>query len=516
MGFVRPRLVNLVRLVWLLLVAWYELGIFYSHTSSCPWPDKPLQTSTTPATLPTHVLVVADPQILDHRSYPDRSPWLTRLSQFMVDLNMRKSWRAVLRQGPQTVVFLGDMMDNGRYAMSDDEYERYFRRFKSIFAADEHLPVYYLPGNHDIGLGASSPRYQFSDRAVERYVSHFGALNERTTFGDHTVYMIDAPGLVDEDRERAAVGISYAQWAQSRPNRTVAFLQSSAQDASADPEQPILLFTHVPLSRPEGTDCGPLRERGTIRQGRGLGYQNLLSAQASLLVLQSLRPAIIFSGDDHDYCEYVHTVPVSDTKRPSPPLSVPEITVKTFSIAMGIRHPGYQLLSLVPPSPGRGTPTVAHQPCLLPDQLGIYLNVYIPLISLTLIVLLATNARRVLSRHSSPTRQSGDPASIPLASPSEDDVDHDLPPPSAWRAKAFRHSAPYSRTFTFVFRGQARRLTLSLPALIRSVVRFVWSGGGREGKARKRAGVGKGLVKDFVEAAWAPLALFVAIAWWVW
>ena len=56
-------------------------------------------------------------------------------------------------------------------------------------------------------------------------------------------------------------------------------------------------------------------------------------------------------------------------------------------MVMGIRHPGYQLLSLVPPSPDRGTPSFAHQPCLLPDQLGIYLNAYIPLLALTLITL---------------------------------------------------------------------------------------------------------------------------------
>ena len=30
-------------------------------------------------------------------------------------------------------------------------YEQYFRRFKDIFAADEGLLMYYLPGNHDIG-----------------------------------------------------------------------------------------------------------------------------------------------------------------------------------------------------------------------------------------------------------------------------------------------------------------------------------------------------------------------------
>ena len=64
---------------------------------------------------------MADPQILDRRSYTDRPPWLMRLSQFIVDLNLRKSWRAVLRQRADAVVFLGDMMDNGRLAMSDDE-----------------------------------------------------------------------------------------------------------------------------------------------------------------------------------------------------------------------------------------------------------------------------------------------------------------------------------------------------------------------------------------------------------
>ena len=44
-----------------------------------------------------------------------------RLSQFIVDLNLRKSWRAVRRQRPDAVVFLGDMMDNGRVDMSDSE-----------------------------------------------------------------------------------------------------------------------------------------------------------------------------------------------------------------------------------------------------------------------------------------------------------------------------------------------------------------------------------------------------------
>ena len=34
---------------------------------------------------------------------------------------MRKSWSAVKRFDPNAVVFLGDMMDNGRFASDDEE-----------------------------------------------------------------------------------------------------------------------------------------------------------------------------------------------------------------------------------------------------------------------------------------------------------------------------------------------------------------------------------------------------------
>ena len=70
----------------------------------------------------TNILVVADPQILDRRSYPGRAEWLLHLTAFVVDMNMRKSWMALMRLRPHTVVFLGDMMDNGRADMSDEEY----------------------------------------------------------------------------------------------------------------------------------------------------------------------------------------------------------------------------------------------------------------------------------------------------------------------------------------------------------------------------------------------------------
>ena len=43
------------------------------------------------------------------------------LSQRVVDLYLRKSWWATLRLRPDVIIFLGDMMDGGRFAMSDAE-----------------------------------------------------------------------------------------------------------------------------------------------------------------------------------------------------------------------------------------------------------------------------------------------------------------------------------------------------------------------------------------------------------
>ncbi|KAI0645414.1 Metallo-dependent phosphatase-like protein [Trametes meyenii] len=510
-----PRFVNFVRLLWLLAIAWYELGTFYHHTSICQWPDAFLATSGTSIATPTHVLLVADPQILDHRSYPDRPPWLMWLSQFIVDLNIRKSWRATLRRNPDSVVFLGDMMDNGRVDMSDEEYDRYVRRFRSIFSARKQLPMHHMPGNHDIGLGLSSPSYRFSEHARERYLSNFSPPNQQIAIGEHTVVLIDAPGLVDEDRARTASGMSYTEWAISHPNSTAAFVHAFAQTRADLPEgaKPIL-FTHVPLSRPAGASCGPLRERGTIREGRGLGYQNLLSPQASQFLLQSIRPAIVFSGDDHDYCEYTHTLPVTESKRPSAPDSIPEITVKSFSMAMGVRRPGYQLLSLIPPSASPDVQTFAHTPCLLPDQLGIYLSVYVPLIVLSLSALLLSNIRRSCTRHSSQGARSNEWTSLGPSNPAE--LDFDLPPPSAWRNKEFPRPG-WRHTFAFTVFGRRLRLTLSAAAVLDSLIAFFWTGGkAGEEDGHRRRGVLKGFLIDVRDVAWAPLALFVAIAWWVW
>ena len=61
----------------------------------------------------THILLVADPHILDERSYPERSSPLRAVSRIFVDMNLRKAWRVARGKRPHAIIFLGDMMDNG-------------------------------------------------------------------------------------------------------------------------------------------------------------------------------------------------------------------------------------------------------------------------------------------------------------------------------------------------------------------------------------------------------------------
>ncbi|KAG1826478.1 Metallo-dependent phosphatase-like protein [Suillus variegatus] len=515
--------VNGLRATWIIVVLWYEVCTFDHVLHDCQWPD--IHQPDAPNTRIARVLVVADPQIADHRSYPNRNFLMKALGQFIIDLNLRRSWHSTInRMQPHAVVFLGDLMDNGRATMSNSEYNAYAARFFDIFnLRDLSIPTFFLPGNHDLGLGEE---FSFSLEAATRYTSHFGPLNHKTTIGNHTVLFINAVGLVEEDVVRADRGYSYDNW-PAVAGGSVEFVKRFSGHEHASP---IVLFTHIPLARPFDADCGPLRERGTIRQGHGLGYQNTLSNEASQFLLRSLGPSLIFSGDDHDYCEYSHPLPFPSA---SGSTAAREITVKSFSMAMGIHRPGFQLLSLISRVPVMETltqlpnspPSLLDTPCFLPDQLGIYLNIYLPFILLSVLSLLAFNAHRTLAggkththrqpgvsprpKHSerSPSRTNNDHELYQRSfgqSVSEDsDEDPMLPLPvtkPAGPAYSSKFRGRSSSSWVFYLPGRRRRISLSLPY----------------SKANRRVhevGLLRGFFSDMVGVAWPPLLAFCIAAW---
>ena len=141
-------------------------------------------------------------------------------------------------------------------------------------------------------------------------------MNQHLSLANHSLILLDAPGIVDEDYTRAGHGTSFEEWIPLRDG-AIEFVKGLAEGplypmhvfepvkltSSRTPfhtleveEQlgPVILISHIPLHRAESKTCGPLRERGTIHRGVGHGWQRTLGKQTSSFLLQSLRPLAVF------------------------------------------------------------------------------------------------------------------------------------------------------------------------------------------------------------------------------
>lgn len=290
-----------------------------------------------------------------------------------------------------------------------------------------------LPGNHDLGFGSE---VQLSVR--DRFQSYFGEGNRVDVIGNHTFVSVDTVSLSADSSDRSGQSdvqkiyqpteefLKNVAWDKTRavarelrfqrgageevsyPHRvedlnsakfdTAALAKAQGAGDALQADLPTVLLTHVPLYRPPGTPCGPQREhwppakpsadepntpvfpdhRNAISVSRGYQYQNVLSESDSVKLIKSIgNVKHAFSGDDHDYCEVVH----DDVQE-----KVREITVKSFSMAMGVPTPGFLMLSLYNPIDAKGNPlaTVGAPPgeippptmqthlCLLPNQLSTF------------------------------------------------------------------------------------------------------------------------------------------------
>ncbi|BGP45719.1 hypothetical protein JCM10450v2_001549 [Rhodotorula kratochvilovae] len=373
---------------------------------------------------PFHVLVVADPQLLDMRSYSGRNWALRWLGVRITDLYARKAWHAVTRLsrgksggGVDAVVWLGDLLDSATETVDRREYASYVHRFhllfplprasSSSFALAPHagssaltppIPSIIVPGNHDLGLHRGSP--SLAAYARERFAEAFGPTWGVREWNGWEVVWVDAMALLEDEYWEGEGG----QFARMR--RWI-------EDMEHGPvSSPRILLSHIPLYRPEGTSCGRGREHSRpLAQGAGRNYQNELTPRASSYLLRAVRPSVVYSGDDHDYCFVAHEGAASPLDGRTP---VTETTVKAFSMAMGIRRPGYHLLSLYAPLPSTSSSSAEEEEdapvsytytqtnCVLPDALGTYLHLYAPLALFALCAFLlpklALLARGVLSR----------------------------------------------------------------------------------------------------------------------
>ncbi|KAL8962922.1 MAG: hypothetical protein Q9183_005078 [Haloplaca sp. 2 TL-2023] len=477
-------------LCWVFVLWWGEVGTFRRKVDQCDW--KYWERWPENAS-PHHLVLVADPQLVDPHTYPGR-PWpLSTITRHHTDYYMRKSFSLIQETlDPTTVFFLGDLFDGGREWLppgtkgSDPRWRNYgedywikeYKRFGNIFfnkwaqrrqygapyTIHNHRIMASLPGNHDLGLGNG-----IKLNVRKRFNTFFGEGNSIDIVGNHTFISLDTVSLSAKGQPHPPTGsnpdTNQKIWGPAEDfladlktskhrlmNRALRTQNAHVENdlmfhAVLDVNSPLLgksvhvapthdvyipsiLLTHVPLYRAKDTPCGPLRERfpptstptaegeyidkdppNAIKVEAGIQYQNVLTPEISNEIIEKVEDVeYVFSGDDHDYCEVVHR------GYTSPRGGIREITVKSFSWAMGVRKPGFLLVSLWNPleenedSPttqekAKRDQTVQTHLCLLPDQLSIFIR-YVVFLVLTLFLLLV-RAIRVTKANTAPTHSNG-------------------------------------------------------------------------------------------------------------
>ncbi|RIA85020.1 Metallo-dependent phosphatase-like protein [Glomus cerebriforme] len=332
------------KIIWTIALLIGEVFIFSYSMRKCSWPEH--ENWNTAASEPVHVAIIADPQIIDDYSY-GRTGILQKISEIYPDMYMRKNWINLQNIfDPDAIIFLGDLMDGGR-ELDDNKWDEELHRFRHLFLPEKPIktPTFYLAGNHDIGFGN-----HIVPEAFYRFRKLFGVFSYMTNLGNHSIIALDT------------ITLSGSNNTLKKDARKL--MQRLEKDTTNS--LPRILLTHVPLYRPPNTDCGPLRQKGqSIKQGAGYQYQNLIVESLTNNILENIKPILIFSGDDHDYCEIRH----------EEANGIPEISVNSFSFAMGVSRPGFLLLSLYNPLNLTETnfTTFAYSQCLLPNQIRIYI-----------------------------------------------------------------------------------------------------------------------------------------------
>jgi hypothetical protein len=85
---------------------------------------------------------------------------------------------------------------------------------RDIYRAMWTLGKIFLNANHDQvlihrSLGVFNT---FSRHVRQRYESHFGSINRHIPVANHSLVLLDSPGIVDEDYIRAGHGTSFEEW----------------------------------------------------------------------------------------------------------------------------------------------------------------------------------------------------------------------------------------------------------------------------------------------------------------
>ncbi|XP_048128561.1 uncharacterized protein C630.12 isoform X5 [Rhodamnia argentea] len=286
----QAELTGLLCVAWAISLLYGEmLAYWVPSLGSCSWPHLNSPSTSTMGNVGDQnsyvkVAVLADPQLMDRTSHGlTPKSFALEMAQFYTDLFMRRAYlSSILPFKPDVVLFLGDYFDGGPY-LSDEEWEDSSNRFKHIFdlkTQDKHTecPVYYIPGNHDVGYASL---HSHKPEVLSWYEREFGKKNHRFTVGKVDFIAVDAQTLDGRQRE----GKASSSWD---------LVKNVSLGSHSNPR---VLLTHIPLYRRDWTYCGPNRNSPVINQrirrttgNQEIAYQNYITEESSNYLLDLVKP----------------------------------------------------------------------------------------------------------------------------------------------------------------------------------------------------------------------------------
>lgn len=166
-----------------------------------------------------------------------------------------------------------------------------------------------VAGNHDIGYAGDIDYHR-----IQRFERAFGQVNWRIRipFSDLSSNLTTQLHLVNLN----SMNLDNPAWNQDLHRTTHDYLDSVIEDTNArDPQDAVILLTHVPLYKPAGVCVDPpFFSYFEPHHGGGIREQNHLSRQSSDKILNGLfntpngnkRAGIVLNGHDHEGCDTWH------------------------------------------------------------------------------------------------------------------------------------------------------------------------------------------------------------------
>ncbi|KAF8950943.1 hypothetical protein BGZ46_004246 [Entomortierella lignicola] len=222
------------------------------------------------------------------------------------------SWTHSLNS-PTHICVLGDLfssqwIDNEEFKIRLARYQSIFRdpATHSIYSTTTHpnndIPILInVTGNHDIGYG-----YDISQARLDRWEQVFGKSNFVSS-----IVIPSSEDLKDSQSPRKLHFVVLNTMLLDGPSsdenlrgQTWQFLQDAAELKTKNPEDKIVILTHIPFHKEQGicVDTPDIH----VHWDNTIIEQTMLTPNTTTWILENLKPDFVLNGHDHFGCDVVH------------------------------------------------------------------------------------------------------------------------------------------------------------------------------------------------------------------